>query len=201
MVVDWGIAKVIRHEESSDLLRLVRTDRSIRGVEEEDGLILGTPLYMSPEQAWGDVGSMDHRSDIYSLGAILHEVLRGESKHLGSVHEILDSKRRGYGPSGSERDQKPRDTQIIHPKIRPLKPVSHREAGTEASNDRNAPCLPAEASNLPKELVLICEKAMSYDVEQRHQSTMELAKEIQSWLEGAQRREKALGIVEQSKTY
>ena len=71
-VVDFGISKSLRPEDGSDSPRLTQT-----------GMVLGTPLYMSPEQARGDE-QLDHRIDIYALGVIMYEMVTGEVPHRGA---------------------------------------------------------------------------------------------------------------------
>ncbi|MCP3916431.1 MAG: serine/threonine protein kinase [bacterium] len=76
-IIDFGIAKAT-HERLTD--HTLSTER---------GQFLGTPVYMSPEQASPDGRSIDTRSDVYSLGALLYELLTGtppfDSKRLREV--------------------------------------------------------------------------------------------------------------------
>src|SRR5256712_13300458 len=75
VVADFGIALALSAAGGSRLT--------------ETGLSLGTPQYMSPEQATGD-RLIDARSDIYSLGAVLYEMLAGEPPHTGpTVQSVL----------------------------------------------------------------------------------------------------------------
>ena len=74
MVVDFGIALAV--------------SAAANGRMTESGLSLGTPLYMSPEQAAADK-HVTNRTDIYSLGAVLYEMLTGESPHTGSSPQAI----------------------------------------------------------------------------------------------------------------
>ena len=77
MVADFGIALAVRAAGGARLT--------------ETGLSLGTPQYMSPEQASGD-REVDGRADLYSLGAVLYEMLTGEPPHSGPTVQSIIAK-------------------------------------------------------------------------------------------------------------
>jgi serine/threonine-protein kinase len=74
LVADFGIALALEHAGGA---RLTRT-----------GITLGTPSYMSPEQAAGD-RRVDARTDVYALGAVLHEMLAGESPFAAASRQEM----------------------------------------------------------------------------------------------------------------
>jgi tRNA A-37 threonylcarbamoyl transferase component Bud32 len=82
-VVDFGVSKAVRsRDDGQDLLRLTRT-----------GMVLGTPLYMSPEQARGG-DDVDVRADVWAVGVMLYECLTGEvpfraNNYLGVISQVL----------------------------------------------------------------------------------------------------------------
>jgi len=91
VLLDWGIAKFRDTPDlSSSTLRgrLIEIQESANRTLE--GEVYGTPLYMSPEQAQGAIGSLDERSDVWSLGAILFQILTGRPPFTASsVAELL----------------------------------------------------------------------------------------------------------------
>jgi serine/threonine protein kinase len=77
-VLDFGIAKMRKGAGLEESAALTRT-----------GMLIGTPYYMSPEQAFGDK-SIDQRSDIWSLGLMMHQALTGVLATQGdSLHEVF----------------------------------------------------------------------------------------------------------------
>lgn len=100
LVLDWGLAKVRGESSPGDqqakgsTVTSLRTSSEITGndiYETMVGLAVGTPAYMSPEQARGEIDKVDHRSDIYSLGVILYELLCGASPYVrGDVRRTLE---------------------------------------------------------------------------------------------------------------
>jgi serine/threonine protein kinase len=69
----------------------------------EIGTILGTPSYMSPEQARGEIGSVDRRSDVFALGVILFEMLTGEELQKGDSREVIVGRASGDFAASIER--------------------------------------------------------------------------------------------------
>jgi serine/threonine protein kinase/tetratricopeptide (TPR) repeat protein len=98
-VVDWGMGKVLPQggvadeklaadrQSAQSVIETVRS--SDHGSKSIVGSVMGTPAYMPPEQARGDVEHMDERSDVFALGAILCEILTGNPPYIGEPDDLI----------------------------------------------------------------------------------------------------------------
>ncbi len=87
-ILDFGLAK-LTGPQSPAVSTSSEVDTAILSEQSKPGMVMGTVGYMSPEQAQGKTGEIDHRSDIFSFGCILFETFTGHKAFAGA--DAIDS--------------------------------------------------------------------------------------------------------------
>ena len=98
LVVDWGLAKATGQADPRADEQTLRPASASGSAETLPGSALGTPAFMSPEQARGDLEHLGPCSDVYSLGATLYCLLTGKPPFAGEVFEVISRVQRGDFP-------------------------------------------------------------------------------------------------------
>jgi len=124
LLMDWGLARPVDAPVDPKASGEVQLDRFEDGsFVTNEGAVAGTPAYMSPEQAEGLIAELTFASDIYSLGAILFELLTGSVPMEGGPWEVIERVRAGdiRRPSAVARGV-PRELEAVVIKAMSLKP-------------------------------------------------------------------------------
>ncbi|KAF0243318.1 MAG: serine/threonine protein kinase [Planctomycetota bacterium] len=179
-IVDWGLAKVLGERAERRKGEIGTAAPAADSELTLDGDIVGTPSYMPPEQAEGRTHEVDQRSDIYSLGAILYEILTLKPPVEGrTALEIITRVREGKiaAPSTTASFNRPRDDTL--------------------RTVRGAPSHSSSLPPLPPELDAICLKALAFRREDRFQTVLALLQEVQLFLDGAKERRRNRRLAEE----
>ncbi len=150
-LLDWGLAKDLGGTEEA---RNVPT--MAEGLGTRRGDKKGTPPYMAPEQAAGELHRLNERTDIFGLGAILYEILTDQPPYP-LVY-----------PPGADEEVKRQKLDELFAQIQQEDPLRPREFNPQ----------------VPAALEAVCLKALSRDQDKRYAAAQDLAREVDNWLAG-----------------
>ena len=175
LVMDWGLAKVLGERDESVSNAARENDTGDYGMTME-GEVMGTPQYMSPEQAEGMVAELDQRSDIYSLGGILYALLTLRPPIEGAtLNEVLTKVKNGS-----------------------ISAMATKRGIAGASNAGSSALMGVE---VPEALQAVTLKAMATDRSKRYASVDALASDIERYQNGFATSAEAAGALKKMRLW
>ena len=190
LVMDWGLAKLLRSNDetgmTNDEPEASAADHSSFAIRNSSftaphdslahtlvGAVLGTPQYMSPEQARGDMTEVDELSDIYALGGILYAILTLRPPVEGATAlEVLEKVSKGeitaptaFQSRSGSRGKAFEKGEVLEAKL--IKPLPH-----------------IRANRVPSALSSVAMKALQLDKTKRYPSVIALSADIDAYLTG-----------------
>lgn len=179
LVMDWGLAKLMADSGESMVENRTSGHSSLSSINHSlsatlQGSVIGTPQYMSPEQALGQIDELDERSDIFSLGGILYAILTLRPPVEGkTLEEVLSKVTSAEITSPTDLqtvttavDRKPlREGQVLDAKL--IRPLPHMPGG-----------------RVPPALSSVAMKALRREKARRFQTVDALSADIEAYQGG-----------------
>lgn len=196
LVMDWGLAKTIRRSDKETIRgggggdgeALSLSDGLMDSLSQQtlQGSVMGTPQYMSPEQARGEIDELDERSDLFSLGGILYAILTLRAPVEGkTLQEVLEKVKSGeitspteLGGSSASRGQKVEKGKVLEAER--IKPLPHLERG-----------------RVPLALSAVAMKALALAKEDRYAAVEQLSSDIERYQSGFATEAERAGLAKQ----
>ena len=163
LILDWGIARLRKKSPNAKSDLFVTLDEHVDIAEElEKEQVIGTPAFMAPEQATGQSLAIGTRTDIYSLGAILYNILTLRPPAAGKTTTVIIKK-------------------IVTGRVRD--PMSYNKENN-LPEDKQVKLSHIANGKIPERLSKIAMMAMSERLDDRYQNVAELQKDIDAYFSG-----------------
>ena len=142
VVLDWGLAKLqgVEDTRGPEIATQVELLQGVRASKTLAGWAVGTPSYMSPEQADGLIDHIDERSDVWGLGAVLYELLTGHPPFEGNnpYHVVAQVRTEAVAPVASHCAHAPPELVAVAERALQRDPAQRYQSARELAEDISA---------------------------------------------------------------